>query len=243
MKTWVQAKGFKDPMAAVESAYNLEKLLGFDRAGRTLVLPDDKSTPEQVAAFRTKMGVPEKPEGYGIQVPDGQDPGFAKTMSEVMHKAGIPASAAKDLITEYSKFGQTMQQQAEQAFATKATQEFESMRTEWGQAFDQNIELGKRAAMTFMPGTPEERGKMMDAMERSMGTANMLRLWAKVGEGLGEHKVHGGDGGLIMTPAQAQQRINELKSNNEWSASYLAGDKAKLKEMSDLTALANPVQG
>lgn len=243
VRTWVEAKGFTDANAAVASAYNLEKLLGFDRAGRTLVVPDEKSTPEQVAAFRTKIGVPEKPDGYGIKAPEGQDGTFANFISEAMHKAGIPAKAAQDLVKAYGEFGEQQQKAANEAFERTSATEFEGMKTEWGKAYDQNIELAKRAAAQFIPGDQAARGKVMDAMERAMGTANFLRMFAKIGEGLAEHKMHGGgDSSLIMTPAQAQQRINELKSNKEWTASYLAGDKAKLKEMQDLVALANPVQ-
>ena len=40
-------EGWKDNAAVVESYANLEKLLGADRAGRTVVLPGDKATPKR----------------------------------------------------------------------------------------------------------------------------------------------------------------------------------------------------
>jgi hypothetical protein len=74
-----------------------------------------------------------------------------------------------------------------------------------------------------------------------MGTAQLLKFMSNVGRGLGEHKVMGGEGGGgILTPAQANQRIAELKSNKDWSSAYLAGDKTKAKELTDLINLANP---
>ena len=54
-KTFVESKGFKDPESLVTSYANMEKLLGADRAGRTVVLPKDANDAEGLKAFRAKM--------------------------------------------------------------------------------------------------------------------------------------------------------------------------------------------
>jgi hypothetical protein len=240
VRVWAEAKGFKDPLAAAESAYNLEKLIGFDRAGKTVVIPDDNATPEQRQAFMQKLGVPASPDGYGIKVPEGAPDAFAKNAAQWMHEAGIPAKAGEALASKYNEFVTAQQAEAQTAFAARSEQEFTGLKSEWGQAFDQNIELGKRAALQFIPGSPEERAATLQALEQTLGTGKLLKLMASIGSGLGEHKLHADGGGGIMTPAQAQQRIAELKSNKEWSTAYLSGDKTKAKELTDLIAMANP---
>ena len=228
-------------MAVADSAYNLEKLIGFDKAGKTVVIPDENSSPETRQAFLAKMGVPEKADGYKLPVPTGQSDAFAKEAANWFHEQGIPAKAAEGLTTKFNEYSAAQQAAQDQAFSVKSEQEFAGLKGEWGAAYDQNLELGKRAAMQFIPGTPEERATTLQALEKSMGTGALLKFMANVGKGLGEGKVHmDGMSSGVMTPAQANQRIAELKSNKDWSSAYLAGDKTKAKELTDLIAMANP---
>lgn len=248
-RTWAEAKGFKDPLAAVESAYNLEKLLGFDRAGRTVVMPGENATPEELKAFHAKIGVPDSPEGYGLKAPEGADGEFLTEASKWMHQAGVPAGAAQKLAEQWNGYVAQQQQQAEQQFAQMGQSEFQAWQAEQGAALAQNLELSRRATAQFLPeklnvgGQEIDRGEALNRIERAIGTGNMMRLFAGIGAGLSEHKVLQGDGGGVMTPAQAAQRMNELKSNREWSAAYLSGDKSKQAEMAQLIQLAFPGQG
>lgn len=241
VRTWVEAKGFKDPLAVAESAYNLEKLMGFDKAGRTIVMPDENATPEQIAAFRQKMGVPESVDGYKLPVPEGTPDGFAKTAAEWFHEAGVPAGAAEKVASKWNEYQAAEMQRQEQEFSARSEQEFGNLKSEWGKAYDQNLELARRAAQQFLPAKDAtERQQMLSAIERVTGTEKMLKFFANIGTGLGEHKMHTDGGGGAMTPAQASQRIAELKSNQEWTAAYLSGDKAKANELAQLIAMANP---
>lgn len=243
VKTWVEAKGFKDPATLAESAYNLEKLIGFDRAGRTLVIPDENSTPEQRAAFNSKLGVPEKADGYKLPVPQGIPPEFAGEASKWFHEAGVSTKAGEQIAGKWNEYQAARMAADQAAFDAKSDVEYKGLQTEWGAAFEQNIELGKRAALQFIPGTAEERAMTLTNLERALGTGQLLKLMSNIGSGLGEHKMQGGEStNGIMTPAQAQQRIAELKSNKEWSAGYLSGDKTKNQELQNLIAMANPPQ-
>lgn len=240
-RTWAQAKGWKDPLAAVESAYNLEKLIGFDKAGRTVVIPGDDATPEQRAAYNSRIGVPENAEGYKLPVPEGMDDAFSKQAANWFHKHGIPAKAGEGIVSEYNSYVAAQQAQQEQARTVQSEQDLDQMRGEWGQAFNERIEISRRGLTEFLPaGTPEERTEMMDKLESAMGTKNFLKFAHSLGAGLGEHKLHQGSNSGLMTPAQASQKIAELKSNKEWTSAYLGGDKVKAKELQDLISMANP---
>lgn len=241
VRVWAEAKGFKDPMALAESAYNLEKLMGFSAVGRTIVVPDENATPEQIAAFREKIGVPTDISGYKLPVPEGDNGEFAKTASEWFHEAGVPASAAAKVAEKWNEFQSQLIQKQEQEFAANSEREFGDLKVEWGKAYDQNMELARRAATQFLPAKDAaERQQMLQAIERVTGTEKMLKFFANIGSGLGEHKLHSDGGGGSMTPAAAQQRIAELKSSPEWSSAYLSGDKSKAKELADLIAMAYP---
>lgn len=242
-RTWAEAKGFKDPLAVVESAYNLEKLMGFDKAGRTIVVPDDKATPEQVAAFRAKLGVPEKADGYKLPIPEGGDDAFAKTASAWFHEAGIPAKSAETLAAKWNDYATAVAQQQEDAFHADAEKGLKELQAEYGAAFEQNLELGKRAARQFIPAkSDEERDAVLGKIQRAIGTKDFVRLFSSIGAGLAEGKNHTGEGqSLVLTPAQARQQLQELKSNPEWVKALEAGDPVKHAKALELGNLANPV--
>ncbi|PTE02701.1 hypothetical protein [Pandoraea apista] len=246
VRNWTQAKGWKDPAALAESAWNLEKLIGHERAGRTVVIPGDDAPAEELAAFRAKMGVPEKADDYlsVIKVPEGQPDTFAKEASAWFHEAGIPPKQAAILAEKWNAFqGQAMEQQATEA-ATRSDQEFGEVVASWGKEADANLELGKRAAAQFIPAkSAEERQQVLAKLESAIGTKAMLEMFANIGRGLGEHKMHtsGESGGLGMSPAEAQAKIKSLQSDKVWATSYLQGDAAKKAEMERLHKLAYPV--
>jgi hypothetical protein len=240
VRTWAEAKQYADPVKAAEAHYNLEKLLGFEKAGRTLVVPGENATPEEIKAFQQKLGVPESADKYEIPVPAGMDDTFAKEAKGWFHEAGIPAPAAAKLAEKWNAYMESAEQQAEQQFIAQSENDFNSWKAEQGAAYDQNLELYKRACAQFIPADNlEQRKDLVSKIERAIGTATFMKMMASVGSGLAEHKmVGGGEGGLVLTPAQAQQRINELRSNKDWSTAYLQGDKQKLAEMENLQKLA-----
>ncbi len=97
-------KGWKDPGQAVQSYDELSRLFGADKAGRTVMLPGDKATPEELAAFRTKLGVPTDAAGYELKMPEGfPDPEFANLAAPLLLKHDVPKAAGQALIADFAK--------------------------------------------------------------------------------------------------------------------------------------------
>jgi hypothetical protein len=248
VKTWAQAKGFKDPLAATESAYNLEKLIGFDRAGRTLVLPKDDASPEELAQFHAKLGVPATPDGYKLPVPENSDPELVKTMQQWMHKAGATPRVAEALTKEFVAFSEAQTKAAEKQIVAASDQAFAGVMSEWGAEADKHIELGKRFAAQVLPdeiqldsGDKVKREDFLRTLfNRTGATGALVRMFAKAGMGMAEDTVRsGGDAPGMGTSAQgAAQKIAQLRADPNWTREYLAGDKAKLDEMTKLQAIA-----
>lgn len=245
-RTWVQAKGWKDPSALAESAYNLEKLIGHEKAGRTVVIPGDDAKPEEIAAFRQKMGIPANAADYKLPVPEGVPPEFANEASKWFHETGIPPKQAQALTAKWNEFTAATQKAQDQAFVTKADQDFTKVVGDWGQEADANLEAGRRAAREFVPAAnPDERAGLMQKIERAVGTETMLKMFAAIGKGLGEHRMAGdggGNGAFGMSQQQAQQRITELKSDKAWTAAYIAGGANEKAEFAKLFEIAYPEQ-
>ena len=102
-RTWVQAKGWKDPSALAESAYNLEKLIGHEKAGRTVVIPGADAKPEEIAAYRAKIGIPANATDYKLPVPEGTSPEFASEAAKWFHETGIPPAQAQQLTEKWNQ--------------------------------------------------------------------------------------------------------------------------------------------
>ncbi len=66
-------------------------------------IPDEKASPEDVAAYRKAVGVPDKPEGYELAIPEEDKEGFTAIANEVRKAAlevGLPAKALSGVWTK-----------------------------------------------------------------------------------------------------------------------------------------------
>lgn len=152
---WLPEKFWRDDKADVEalskSYQGLEQLLG--KKANSVPVPNEKSTPEEVAAYRKAVGVPDSPEGYKLkpeQLPEGVtwDENVAKRAAELAHQHNIPAAAMQDLM----KFDMDRAAMMNQAAANMIESQLESGREElqrvYGDKMGEKIELARRAALT-----------------------------------------------------------------------------------------------
>lgn len=111
------------------------------------VLPGEKSRPEQVAAFRRVSGteLPAKPEEYKFsEIKDIHPslkitPESQKAFAEAMHKAGVPQKYA-DVFNQFAvQQLSTMLREGEKASKAKQDTDLAALKTEWGVKFEDNL--------------------------------------------------------------------------------------------------------
>src|ERR1043166_4329236 len=98
---YIGNKGWKSPTDMYTSYRHLEAVLGKVTGANpdtVVVLPKDDPEGKYRREALTKLGAPEKPEGYGFKVPEKGDPTIAKWAAETFHKHGIPAQEAQALV-------------------------------------------------------------------------------------------------------------------------------------------------
>lgn len=215
-RDWVSNKGFKDPLSALESYHNAEKLLGApaDQVIR-LPKPDDAQGWEGVW---NRLGRPEKPEQYELPVPTGADgkpseadAKFSQFAAQLFHKAGVPKSMAQAIAKEFNDYSAQQRQEWQTAIETQANQALDALKGEWGQEFDKNAEVARRGLNAYGKKAGLDEGDIA-ALEGAIGTAKMLKMFLSLGETVGEHDFGGaGNGGSDLTPAQARQKLEELR--------------------------------
>ncbi len=233
LKGYVQNKGWKDPVELANGYRNLEKLLG----GEKIPMPKGVEDKEGWSRVYDALGRPKSADDYGIQVPDGGSPEFAKAAAGKFHELGLSKGQADALTAWYNEQAQAQMGAGQQAQAAKVEQDLQGLKSEWGGAYEENIELGRRAAREF--GLDADR---LTALENALGTGEMLKFMSKIGRGLTEHTFEGGRTatGFGMTPEAAKQRITQLREDRDFTSKYLSGNADARSEMERLMKLAFP---
>lgn len=241
---WAKTRGYKldDPVDVAKHAmlghYNAEKLIGLDRAGRTVVLPKEDATPEEVAAFQAKLGRPATAKEY--KLPEGlKDDPVATTFLDVAHKAGYSQKQLDPVFEFVAQQSQAMQAAQEQAQEAKAQADVQALRTEWGGEFELRSEAARRAVRE-LGLSPEEA----QIIESSLGVKRSAAVFFHIGKGLLEDKGEGFGGAMGggakfgLTQSEAKGRIGALTKDADFRGKLLKGDAAAKAEWDNLHQLA-----
>lgn len=235
---YAQTKGWKGPADTVMSYRNLEKLVGVP-AEQILKLPSD-DLPTSWDPIFNKLGRPEKPDGYKLPVPDGVDPGFAKTASEAFHKAGVSQKQAEALTTWWNEQAAGATKAQADATAARDTEQLAMLKAEWGVNLQANSAIVDKAATAF--GMTSDQ---LDGLKAAMGPGEAMKFLHNIGSKLAtEDSFIGADGKPSttggLTPAQAITKIGELRKDGEFVKRYAAGDAEAKREMARLHQIAYP---
>lgn len=119
-------------------------------------LPGEGATPEELAAFHRALGVPEKPEDYGLTKPEGE---AAKLWNEEevnaflkeAHSKGIPKAQAEWLVNyQITQRAAAMQKEMEEGRAFMQQRDAE-LRAAFGNNAEKEMNAAKRVLMTIDP--------------------------------------------------------------------------------------------
>lgn len=211
--------GKADVQALAKSYRGMQEILG--RKSQSVLIPNEKSKPEEIAEFRKAMGVPEKPEDYieaikPQQMPEGIafDEAMAKKASELAHKHNIPPAAMKDLAALQLAQQQAAVAQYQQAFIAKLNEGKASLEMEFGEKMPEKIELAKRVALTAG----------IDPSSSGFTDPNMVRLALWAAEKISDDKLVAAN----SNPMQASHdQAKDIMTNpsNPLYARYREGDE------------------
>ena len=198
---------------ALESYGNLEKLLGQDK----VPIPKDVNDVEGWNRFSKAMGIPDKAEGYGL--PDAAipkemaDKGLTlnkNQFAEIMHAHKVHPSAVKGIWEVYQKinidsYNKMMTQHQEQL-----TKTVNSLKGEWGDAYETNVELGQMVINKF--SSDQETNDWVTSILSQ--DPKGIRFLAKIGEQFAENKVAEFQmKRFSLSPEEAQEEVNKIKSD------------------------------
>jgi hypothetical protein len=194
------------PIQDVLKSYGeLEKKLG-----QRMQPPGVEARPEEVAAWRKNLGVPEKPDGYGINRPEEVpvelwNEEMVRGFSAVAHKHHIPAAAAQELVQWWNgqQLGALSRYQQESAQGREAL--VQGLQSEWGERYEANLQGAQRVAAMAR----------LDVNDPSIGdNPSMIRALHAMASLVSEDRQEtGGSGALRLTRGQQADDIQTNKSN------------------------------
>lgn len=204
--------------------FNLQTLLG--KKANAILPINETSKPEEIAAFRKALGIPDKADGYNLKpekLPDGvgwnDDNG--KALAELALKHNVPPAAMKELVG-FLLDGRSKEHQAAALAANQETvrtnqANVKSLQDLWKGDFDKNIQLARRAAITAGA----------DPNHASFADPEIVKAFARVGAMISEDKLVRGDAGgegHFNSPGAMAKDIMTNKENPMY-ARYHSGDK------------------
>jgi len=210
-----------------KSYRHLEQTLG--KKANATYIPDPDAKPEEIAAYRKKIGVPETPEGYKIapeKLPEGVtwSEELVKPYAAIAHKYNIPEAALKELAAA------NVQQEALRLTETMGLLEAElkqgeeTLKKDWGADFQKNINIATRAIQTV-------GGNLQSPGLRDPGVVTIIQRLAAQ---LSDDKLINGDVAPSLQPGKMKADDIVNNKSNSYYERYWAGDKQVMKMVSDL---------
>lgn len=180
-KALKQLERYASPADIWKKARALEQRMSSGELKAQAAFPD-KGTPEEQAAWRKDYGIPDKPEGYDLTLPDGlmvgeNDKPIINEFLKLAHGAHMrPEHVKSTLSWYYQERERQMEAQSESDNTFRKTSEDE-LRGEWGNEYRANVNLVQGLLDTAPTGLKD----LLNGARLSDGTAlanhpNVLRF-------------------------------------------------------------------
>lgn len=212
LKTWAENKKFADPVTALKSQRELEKLIG--SKADSIGLPeegkdlsewqgwDKLGVPKEAKAYVEAVKMPELPEGMQM------DQALVEKAFEIGAAKRIPPAHMQEMVNLFAET-QTAQFNAAKEIDAADRKAVDDMYTEWGAAKPENLELAKRAAKEL--GFDDD---LIGEASETQGSAKFIAKMLEVGKRLSEGGlITGSSGG--MNAQQAADELAAMKADPE----------------------------
>lgn len=207
----------KDVENLARSYVNAQRLIGADK----IAVPVNP-TDEDLDRIYDRLGRPESPKDYKFDL-DGNviTEEVAANYADVAHKLRLTPDQAKGVLDYYRSAVEQFDSNSLENAEIAKEQTVQSLRQEWGRAFDQKIEAAARVAQEF--ADPEMFNITLADGSKLGDNAEFIKAFAKIADFrqsvTSEDTVAEMSQSNVMTPATAQAEIDAImndKSHAYW---------------------------
>lgn len=214
VKPTLEARQYKNVNDIATALVNAEKLIGGDK----VLKPVNGKIADWFGQHKDVVGVPEKADAYtlpDVKLPEGMtmDDAVVGKAREFAHKMNLP----QDLFAQFAQFviedRVGLQQAGQTAMNAAIEKDLSALKAEWGKDYDANVEIGRQAARKLGMEKSD-----LEKLEGPMGTAAILRHFAKLGALMTEGGIVTGEGGGTSAPEAA---LATLKADTQFQKTLL----------------------
>ena len=210
------------------------------------ILPNEHSTPEEIAAHHTKLGRPATAAEYEYSKIEGANPKFVEKMEAALHESGVSKTAATAIAKAYGEFG------TENAAAVETEQKIadakadKAIRDQFGSAYDAEMANANLAITALaLPINADFAKQLAEDVKYDLNAAQFL---SKIGTMIAEDPgLKSATGNANFTPSDARAKANEVMSSNPYYVTDqpkdmprdVAKHNAAILEVKNLLEMAN----
>jgi hypothetical protein len=211
LKSFIDQDGKFNQANIMKSYIHAQKQMGKDK----VIIPNDKSTPEELKEFNKKMGWVENEAEYkfGKQLDEKVvAKEFVDSFRKFAHSSGMPVKQAEKMLDFFESTTVEGKKAAEAAEAKEWETGLNNLKSKWGNAYDRKI----MAANSFVDKLGGEEFKKHINEKGYVADAKFVEFMADLYE-----KIEGEDNTLgnelkssdRITPSEAKDQINEMMAN------------------------------
>jgi hypothetical protein len=203
---------FTEIDALAKSYINAVSMIGTDK----IPLPNKNATEEQWNEVYNKLGRPESPDKYKLELKTEAtvvDENVIKGFAENAHKLGLNNSQAQGILEFYK---QTLESGAKDMSITMESAQANAaneLRKEWGKSYDENIQKAASIAKTYL-GSDVLDTQLRDG-SRLGDNVKVIKAFANIAGLLSEDKIVGAGSDNITKARDIEAEIKEITNNKK----------------------------
>ena len=235
-------ESYKDIESLAKATIHAQKMVGGDK----LVKPDPDSPKEEWDKFYTALGRPEKSSEYEMpteNMPPNTDFGECyDEFCEEAHRVGMTKDQVGAVIRWQAHANAGALEKYKDKMGQTATDHVTSLKTEFGDAFEEKVGFAKDAVGRF---GGDDLKKVLN--ESGLGNhPTLVRAFSDIGKMIAQDEIIGGGGNqsFRLSPSEALEQIAEKQLDSEFMTAYTSsfnvGHAAAQAEMTRLYEAAHP---
>jgi hypothetical protein len=216
---------FTEIDALAKSYINATKMIGQDK----VAIPNNNSTDDQWNEVYAKLGRPETPDKYSLNVESdvvNMDENAIKNFAEQSHKLGLNNKQAEGILDFYKNNMEGTAQQAKIDTETAQSQAEQELRQEWGRDFDGKVKQAGALAKANI--NPEVLDMTLSNGTRLGDHPEIIKGFAKIAGMMSEDKILGTESENANTTKDIESEISALSNDKNgpyWNRSHPDHDK------------------
>jgi hypothetical protein len=218
-------ESIKDIGSLAKSYVSAQKMIGADK----VVIPKDDAPPEEWRSVYQKLGMPENADGYEFKAQDDwgdTERANLKMFQDKAHELGLSKAQANKLLDWNLEMGGKQAELVRAAQTEKMNAAVTQLETDWGKkdsaTWNDKYGAARAAEEHFAKDIPELKAALAETGAGDHPA--VLRLFARLGEGL---KEGGLKGGARMAPEDAKAAYSSKMADPDFQKRLFSTNRAE----------------